>query len=98
MISESRRRSQGKCVMYAMLAIMIAQASSALAGNSLNAQSQNAINPRNSSMVTPTGGKEFLLLFPLGFIGISRGQDVLNVFSESMLQQLLVYRNFSACG
>ena len=64
MISESRRRSQGKCVMYAILAIMIAQASSALAGNSLNAQSQNAINPRNSSTVTPTGGKEFLLLFP----------------------------------
>lgn len=53
MISESRRMSKCKCVMYTIV-VIIAQASSALAGNS---QSQNAINPRNSSTVTPTGGK-----------------------------------------
>jgi len=59
MISE--RRGMSKCklkfVMYTILAILIAQASSALAGNSLNSLSQNAINPRNSSTETPTGGK-----------------------------------------
>lgn len=54
MISERRRMSKCKCVMYTIVVIIIAQASSALAGNS---QSQNAINPRNSSTVTPTGGK-----------------------------------------
>ena len=61
MISESR----GICesVLYTVLAFLIAQTSSALAGSSLNSQRQNAINPRNSTNETPTaniGGKEFL--------------------------------------
>ena len=61
MTSESCRMSKCECVMFLILAIMIAQASLALAGNSLNSQSQNAINPRNSSTVTPTGGKRFFV-------------------------------------
>ncbi|XP_020619095.1 kielin/chordin-like protein [Orbicella faveolata] len=57
MILERRGMSRCKCVMYTILAILIAQTSSAFAGNSLNSQSQNAINPRNSSTETPTGGE-----------------------------------------
>lgn len=64
MILERRGMSRCKCVMYTILAILIVQTSSAFAGNSLNSQSQNAINPRNSSTETPTGGKRFLYLFP----------------------------------
>lgn len=55
MISE--RRGICKRLMYTILAMVIAQASSALAVNSLNSLSQNAINPRNSSTETPTGGE-----------------------------------------